>query len=168
MIGLSKKDKSNEGSKYEGNIKKDILLIIIGIFALKYGGDFVVDESSAIARALKISESIIGLTIVSIGTSLPELVTSIVAVKSEKSSIAFGNVIGSNIFNLLLVLGASSVIAPLSYSVEFNYTMIVFILISLLVWILDIVGKKHLLDKTKGISMLLIYAEYMLMLILSV
>ncbi|MCI8308736.1 MAG: hypothetical protein HFJ45_00640 [Clostridia bacterium] len=146
---------------------KDIFWVIIGIVALKYGGDFVVDEASNIARALNISESIIGLTIVSIGTSLPELVTSVVAVKDEKSSIAFGNVIGSNLFNLLLVLGVSSAIKPVSYSIDFNFTMIIFILITLLVWVLDMAGKKHSFDKVKGISMLLIYAEYMLMLILS-
>lgn len=103
----------------------------------------------------------------SIGTSLPELVTSVVAVKDEKSSIAFGNVIGSNLFNLLLVLGGSSAIKPVSYSIDFNFTMIIFILITLLVWVLDMAGKKHSFDKVKGISMLLIYAEYMLMLILS-
>lgn len=96
---------------------------------------------------------------------MPELVTSIVAVRSEKSSIAFGNVIGSNIFNLLLVLGLSSVVRPIEYSINFNYTLMILILITILIWIFDVISEEKKITKSKGIVMLLIYAEYILMLV---
>jgi cation:H+ antiporter len=155
----SKKDSKDE------HLIKNIIQIILGIIGLKFGGDFVVDEAENLARAFGISESIIGLTIVAIGTSLPELVTSIVAGKTGKGSIAFGNAIGSNLFNLVLVLGTSATITPINYSIDFNFTLTILILTNLLIWIFDQSGKKHFLTKLKGLSLLLIYAEYMIALI---
>jgi cation:H+ antiporter len=152
--------------KQDNFIIRDIIQIILGIIGLKFGGDFVVDEAENLARVFGISESIIGLSIVAIGTSLPELVTSVVAGKNGKGSIAFGNAIGSNLFNLLLVLGVASVISPIKYSIDFNFTLIILILTNLLIWFFDQSGKKHILTKSKGLAMLLIYAEYMLALIL--
>lgn len=156
----TKKRKYNKGSYI-----KDILYIILGIIGLKFGGDFVVEEAKNIARYFNISESIIGLTIVSIGTSLPELVTSVVASFKGNGSIAFGNIIGSNLFNLLLVLGISSLIHPIKYSGEFNFSLILLILITILILIFDSIGEKRYLTKIKGIAMLLMYVEYIFLLI---
>jgi len=162
ILNMLKSNNNDTQEEYKGNLFKNIIFIIIGIIGLKYGGDFVVNESSNIARSFNISESIIGLTIVSIGTSLPELVTSIVAGKNGKESIAFGNIIGSNIFNLLLVLGLSSIISPINYSKDFNFTLILLFLITSLILLFDKIGEKKKIDKIKGIAMLLIYTQYML------
>lgn len=150
-----------EDNTQNTHLLKDVIFIILGIVALKYGGDFVVDEAVNIARSFNISESVIALTIVSIGTSLPELVTTIVSGKNGKGEIAFGNIIGSNLFNLLLVLGLASVIHPVVYSYSFNFSLILLILITLLIIFFDNVGEKNYLDKKKGWIMLLMYAEYM-------
>ena len=136
------------------------LFILLGVILLKYGGDFVVDNSIRIARILNISENIIGLTIIAFGTSLPELVTSIVAVIKGDENLAVGNIVGSCIFNLLLILGAGAVITPLKIYNGFNKNLILLICSTVLIWLFNFVGRKNYITRVKGIQLLMIFTLY--------
>lgn len=137
-----------------------IIFVIIGMVLLKYGGDFVVDYSVEVARMLNISERIIGLTIVSIGTSLPELVTSIFAVIKKSAELAVGNIVGSCIFNTFLILGIGSIITPLEFPAEFNQNIIILLVSIFLIWLFNFVGKKNWVTRAKGSILLLIFGIY--------
>lgn len=140
--------------------------IIVGIIALKFGADFVVDNAVIIAETIGISEKIIGVTIIAIGTSLPELVASVTAVLRNENDLAVGNIVGSNIFNILLILGVSSTISPINYSLSYNFDMILLIAITILLAIFPFIGKeKYSLERSEGIIFCLIYLAYILMLI---
>ena len=138
---------------------KCLLFIIGGAIAIKYGGDFVVDGASFIATKLGFSQNLIGLTIVALGTSLPELVTSIVAARKNEVDMALGNAIGSNIFNILLVLGVAGAISPVAFIMENVIDIILLTIMSAYVWILA--WTKNHINKTEGISMILIYVIYL-------
>ena len=131
---------------------KCMVFIIGGMIAIKFGGDFVVDGASAIAAGFGLSQTLIGLTIVALGTSLPELVTSIV-------DMALGNVIGSNIFNILLILGVAAAISPIAFLMENIIDIIILIIMSVVVWGFAWTSRK--INRTEGIIMLLMYAVYM-------
>jgi len=159
-------------SANEPSMLKCILMIIIGGIAIKFGGDFVVGStltlpsgleiqygSTAIARILGMSETLIGLTIVACGTSLPELVTSIVAARKNEVDMAVGNVIGSNIFNILFILGVASVISPVVFITENIVDLVILIVFSLLVWCFT--WTKQRLVKGEGIVMIVLYAIYL-------
>lgn len=137
---------------------KSILYIVCGMIAIAVGGNFVVDSASDIAATFGLSENLIGLTIVAFGTSLPELVTSIVAAKKNEVDMAVGNVIGSNIFNILFVLGIATTISPVEFLMENIIDIIILTLMSLFVWILAW-SKKHIV-RWEGVLMLLLYAGY--------
>lgn len=137
-----------------------IIFVIIGMVLLKYGGDFVVDYSVEVARMLSISERIIGLTIVSIGTSLPEFVTSIFAVIKKSAELAVGNIVGSCIFNTFLILGIGSIITPLEFPAEFNQNIIILLVSIFLIWLFNFVGKKNWVTRAKGSILLLIFGIY--------
>lgn len=137
---------------------KCIVFIIGGILAIVFGGDLVVDSASAIAAAFGLSQTLIGLTVVAFGTSLPELVTSLVAAKKGETDMALGNVIGSNIFNILLVLGVAAAVSPMAMMMENLVDTIILIAVSILVWIFAWRQKK--LNRVHGIIMILIYAAY--------
>lgn len=140
--------------------------IIVGIIALKFGADFVVDNAVIVAETIGISEKIIGVTIIAIGTSLPELVASVTAVLRNENDLAVGNIVGSNIFNILLILGVSSTISPIHYSLSYNFDMILLIAITILLAIFPFIGKeKYSLERSEGIIFCLIYLAYILMLI---
>ncbi len=139
---------------------KITFLIIIGLIGLVYGGSLVVDNAIFIAQDMGISEKTIGLTVIAAGTSLPELVTSIVAAMKNKSDIAIGNVVGSNIFNLLLVLSTSAIINPLTYNTNFNTDMAMLIGGSILLFVFMFIGKKFLIDRWQAAMLLLIYLGY--------
>ena len=139
---------------------KDILLIIIGIGGIILGGQLVVNSATSIARLLNISESIIALTVVAIGTSLPELVTSVVAAKKGESDIAIGNVVGSNIFNIFFILGMSGAISPITYSIDSFFDIVFMLVSSICVYLLIL--KNQSLGKYKGIILLFGYAIYMI------
>ena len=147
--------------------KKIAALIFFGFTALILGGKFVVDGAVNIAIALGISESIIGLTIVALGTSLPELATSAVAAYKKNSEIAIGNVVGSNIFNVFFILGVSSVIRPLPFEPQNNFDIGVAIMATFLLFIFMFTGKKHKLDRWQSGLFLALYAGYILYLILN-
>lgn len=142
------------------NVVKSIFSVIIGIIALKFGGDFVVEHSVAVAKALNISEKVISLTIIAIGTSLPELVTSVTAAIKGDSDIAIGNILGSNIFNILLILGVSAVITPINYSVSYNNQILVLIIGTILLALFPFIGKKNEMTRTNGFAYLILYAIY--------
>ena len=141
-------------------IWKCILFILGGAAAIKFGGDFVVNGASSIAKMAGLSQNLIGLTILAMGTSLPELVTSIVAAKKDEVDMARGNVIGSNIFNILLVLGVASAISPIDFVMENVIDIILLILMSLLTCYFA--GTRQKLERKEGIVMLAVYAAYMI------
>ena len=136
-----------------------IVYIIGGAAAIKFGGDFVVDGASTIATGFGISQNLIGLTIVALGTSLPELVTSIVAAKKNEVDMALGNVIGSNIFNILLVLGVAGAISPVAFVTENLIDIAILVVMSVVVWIFAWSKKK--LVNWHGAVMLVSYVAYL-------
>ena len=136
-----------------------IVYIIGGAVAIMFGGDFVVDGATVIAAGFGLSQNLIGLTVVALGTSLPELVTSIVAAKKNEVDMAVGNVIGSNIFNILLVLGVAAAISPVAFVMENIIDISVLIVMSILVWGFAWSGKN--INRREGTIMLLLYAAYM-------
>ena len=155
------KQEKNLKQKQQIKLILSIIFIIIGIVLLKYGGDFVVDYATSIAQTLNVSESIIGLTIVAIGTALPELITSIFAVVKKDSDLAVGNLVGSCVLNLFLILGAGAIITPLKYSNEFNNNLILLALSTVLIWLFNFIGKKNTITRIKGATLLLIFIAYM-------
>lgn len=138
---------------------KSLIFIIGGMIAIKFGGDFVVDGASSITSSMGLSQTLIGLTIVAMGTSLPELVTSLVAAKKGEVDMALGNVIGSDIFNILFVLGIATVISPISFLMENVIDIILLIIMSLIV--LAFAWTRQQINRKEGILMLLMYAAYM-------
>lgn len=138
---------------------KSLVFIIGGMIAIKFGGDFVVDGASSIASSMGLSQTLIGLTIVAMGTSLPELVTSLVAAKKGEVDMALGNVIGSDIFNILFVLGIATAISPISFLMENVIDIILLIIMSMIV--LAFAWTKQQINRKEGILMLLMYAAYM-------
>lgn len=146
-------------------IPKSTLYIVLGGVGLFLGGKWVVDSAVEIAQSYGLSESFIGLTVVAIGTSLPELVTSAMAAFRKNMDIAVGNVLGSNIFNLLWILGLSAVINPLPFNVVSNSDIIMMIFASTLLIIVLPLGKRNTIDRWNGILFLLIYIAYIVFLI---
>ena len=142
-----------------------IVAIVAGLAGLIYGGNLFVNSASAIARQWGVSEAIIGLTIVAGGTSLPELVSSVIAVTKQKGQMALGNIVGSNIFNLLLILGAASTICPLTMGGITFVDWGVMLLSSLLLLAATSTFEKHTLDRKDALLFLLIYAGYMVWLL---
>lgn len=140
------------------SVPVSIIFIVGGAIAIAFGGDVTVDAASRIASDLGMSQTLIGLTIVSIGTSLPELVTSIVAARKNEVDMALGNAIGSNIFNILMVLGVASAISPISIIKENIIDMCVLIVFTVCVWIFA--GTKKKIGKMEGFCMVAFYLAY--------
>ena len=143
----------------ESSMPKTILLSIIGIVGIVLGGDMVVDSATNIATSFGMSANLVGLTIVAVGTSLPEFVTSVVAIKKGETEIAIGNVIGSNIFNILLVLGLSATISPIVISTFALIDVVFMVAITVLLYLF--MKKENSLVKLQGIIFLVIYIAYM-------
>ena len=135
------------------------IYVIGGVAAIVIGGDVVVDNAKSIALAFGMSETLVGLTIVAVGTSLPELVTSVVASRKGSNDIAVGNVVGSNIFNILLVLGLSATISPMNVLTISAIDLVILVVVSIIGYLFAL-GKKEI-NRKEGIIMLLIYAAYM-------
>lgn len=142
----------------EMSMGKSVIYIILGAVAIAIGSDWVVDGACTVAAAIGISQTLIGLTVVAFGTSLPELVTSIVAAKKGEVDMALGNVIGSNIFNILMVLGIAAAISPVAFLTENIIDIAVLIVFSVIGWIMA--WTKRELNRKEGIIMLLLYAVY--------
>lgn len=149
----------DEGEEYAViPVWKSILFIAGGAAAIAFGGDFVVKSASKIATTFGMSQTLVGLTICAIGTSLPELVTSVVAARKKQVDMALGNVIGSNIFNILFVLGISSSISPIAVITENLVDVVLLILMSLVVWIFT--WTKERVNRAEGAGMVLLYIGY--------
>ena len=148
--------------------RSPLLLLLSGIVGgviIVWGSNITVDSATAIAKMIGLSESFIGLTIVALGTSLPELVTSVTAAKKGNADIAIGNIVGSNIFNILFVLGTTALITPIPFASNFLIDSVIAILAGVLLWISVFKTKK--LTRMWGIIMLLCYAAYFVYLYVS-
>lgn len=141
-------------------------MIIGGLAALSIGGNLVVRGASGIALAMGISEKLIGLTIVAIGTSLPELFSSIIAARKGNSDMAIGNVVGSNIFNIFWILGMASLISPLKFNSVMNFDLVFLVVATSVMPILIYTGKKRVIDKREGWFMVSSYFAYVIFLII--
>ena len=166
MIRSAQHSMNNEDSEFAAeaadmkvmSVPKSLIFIVIGIAGITLGSDWVVDGAKTIASAFGISENLIGLTIVAFGTSLPELMTSIVAARKNEVDMALGNAVGSNIFNILMVLGIASALSPIAFIQENIIDIIILVGFSFIVWLMA--WTKHRLDKIEGLAMILLYAGY--------
>ena len=162
MIYLIKTGKDE--SKTDEFVKKEPLgfktffLLLLGIGMIVFGSDISVDGATVLAKTIGISDAVIGLTIVAFGTSLPELVTSVIATKKGKVDMAVGNIVGSNIFNILLIIGLTAVIKPIMYDATFTYNIICMIASAVLLFLFGISRRK--LEKVEGILMVALYVIY--------
>jgi cation:H+ antiporter len=157
----------NEDTKIKQySVKVSIGLTVLGLVALVLGGRLLVSGAVDIAKAAGLSEALIGLTIVAIGTSLPELATSIVAALRKQADIAIGNVVGSNIFNVFFVLGTTSTILPLPISSAFNFDILVSIIATALLFLFMFIGRRHKLTRFNGVVFVFLYAAYLIYLVI--
>jgi cation:H+ antiporter len=141
-------------------LAKSLLYVLSGLIGLTLGGQWIVDSAVKLALRFGMSQSLAGLTIVAVGTSLPELATSAVAAHKKNVEIAVGNVVGSNIFNIFFVLGISSVIKPLPFQARNNIDIGVVILASILLFAYMFTAKKRSLDRWEGVIFVLMYTAY--------
>jgi len=155
-----------EAGKKTLSLFKSVLFVVLGLAFLVVGGRVVVNSAVALAKAMNISEKIIGLTIIAVGTSLPELVTSITAIVKKSSDIAIGNIIGSNIFNIFLILGTSAMVSPINYSSIFDRDLYFLVLSTVLLFLAMFIGNKKKLDRWQAAIFLLLYVGYVVYLIL--
>jgi cation:H+ antiporter len=144
---------------------KSFVFIVAGLIGLGVGGKWIVDGAISIAESFHINQSLIGLTIVAIGTSLPELATSAIAAYKKQTDIAIGNIVGSNIFNIFWILGLSAVIRPLPFSTNNESDIIMTILVSAFLFLVMFVGKKHTVERWQGVLMVIVYIGYIIFLI---
>ncbi len=149
-----------EAEGRSSNLIRDVLFIVAGIAMLKFGADFVVDNSVSIASALGISERIIGITVVALGTCLPELVTSVVAAFRGNSDIAVGNVVGSNISNLLLVMGGPALFSNIAYDPVYNVDLALLAIFSVVLVGFAFIGRRHEMSRANGVVFVVLYAAY--------
>lgn len=159
-FGISKVDEDNDDETKEYSWLISILLTIIGFVGLVLGGKLLVDNAIILARIAGMSEALIGLTIVAIGTSLPELVTSIIAVRHGHDDIAIGNIVGSNIFNIFWILGLTATLLPLPFNSTVNFDIGVNIFATFILFIFMFIYSRHKLDRWQGLVMILFYIVY--------
>jgi len=147
------------------SLPRSLLKIITGLMGLVLGGKLIVDSAVNIAQSMGVSEALIGLTIVAVGTSLPELAASAVAAYRKDVDIAVGNVVGSNIFNIFWILGVSSIINPLPFSSLLMKDVMVTIFATFLLFIFMFIGKRHILERWQGCLFIVLYIIYIAVLI---
>lgn len=140
---------------------KSVFYILAGLFGLVIGGQFIVESSIEIATWFGLSQSLIGLTVVAVGTSLPELAASATAAFKGKPEIAIGNVVGSNIFNIFWILGISSMISNIRFGDGLNFDLTIAVLSAILLFVLMFIGKKHTIERWQGGLMMLGYVAYL-------
>ena len=141
-------------------LRKAVIFIVAGLTGLYFGGKYLIDGAVNIAKLLGMSERVIGLTIIAVGTSLPELATSIVAARKKKPDIIIGNIIGSNIFNVFFILGTTATISPLPFNAQINFDLIIAGIASVLLFLTTILIGKKIITRTEGIIFLIIYVSY--------
>ena len=154
------KDEFSEPQQATLSITKSIALTLTGLAGLIFGGDLFVDSATALARQIGVSDKFIAVTILAGGTSLPELATSLVAAIKGKEQLALGNILGSNVFNAMMILGLSSVITPLSFASMTIVDIITLVLSAVLLLIWAYTGRKNRIDRREGAAMLLCYVAY--------
>ena len=154
------KDVFSETQRATLSITKSIALTLTGLAGLIFGGDLFVDSATALARQIGVSDKFIAVTILAGGTSLPELATSLVAAIKGKEQLALGNILGSNVFNAMMILGLSSVITPLSFASMTIVDIITLVLSAVLLLIWAYTGRKNRIDRREGAAMLLCYVAY--------
>lgn len=164
MAFMTKEKDEDFGDHKKLSVSKSIIFSIGGIIAIVFGGDLVVKSASSIALSLGMSQTLVGLTIVAIGTSLPELVTSVSAAKKGESDIAMGNIIGSGLFNILFVLGASAAIHPITIKSKLYTDMILLLIITVTAYFFSATGRK--IDKKEGVFLTLSYIAYTVFIII--
>ena len=166
LLWMAKKGKEdNEPDEKQKSLPVQLLMILIGLICIVLGSDFVVDGATEIAKVIGISERIIGLTIVAFGTSLPELVTSIAAARRGNADIAIGNIVGSNVFNILFVAGTSALISPIVFESKFVLDTAVATATAVLL-LVCVCNKESKLKRSGGIIMLAAYAAYFVKLLI--
>lgn len=166
LLWMAKKGKEdNEPDEKQKSLPVQLLMILVGLVCIVLGSDFVVDGATEIAEMIGISERIIGLTIVAFGTSLPELVTSIAAARRGNADIAIGNIVGSNVFNILFVAGTSALISPVVFESKFVLDTAVATATAVLL-LVCVCNKEGKLKRSGGIIMLLAYAAYFVKLLI--
>lgn len=158
LINATKNLNADEDSGKKFSVPKSLIFIVIGLAAVIFGGQLVVNNATVIAKSLGMSDTLVGLTIVAIGTSLPELVTSIVAAQKGDSGIALGNAIGSCIFNILFIIGIASMLSPIHVATELIIDTVILIAVCVLITILA--KTKKVTSKPEGVIMLLCYIAY--------
>ncbi|MCF8460040.1 MAG: calcium/sodium antiporter [Flavobacteriales bacterium] len=167
-IRLGKNNLMDEIPEDEGRpLWKSGLLMLVGLTGLVVGGQWIVDGAVSLAYLFGYSESFVGLTVVAVGTSLPELATSVVAVRKGNTDLAIGNVIGSNIFNTFWVLGLSAVISPMDFNADDNFSIMMNIACSSVLFALLFIGRRHTIQKWQGAFLLLGYMAYITFLTMS-
>lgn len=166
LLWMAKKGKEdNEPDEKQKSLPVQLLMILAGLVCIVLGSDFVVDGATEIAKVIGISERIIGLTIVAFGTSLPELVTSIAAARRGNADIAIGNIVGSNVFNILFVAGTSALISPIVFESKFVLDTAVATATAVLL-LVCVCNKEGKLKRSGGIIMLAAYAAYFVKLLI--
>lgn len=159
--GFSPEEANVEEEIIVYNTPLSILMTLSGLAGLFLGGRLLVNNAVSLATLAGLSEMFIGLTVVAIGTSLPELATSIIACRKGQSDIAIGNVVGSNIFNVFWILGVTSVITPIPINPGANFDIIVSLVATLILFLAMFTGKRHQLDRWQGALLLILYVLYM-------
>ena len=154
--------KEYEKGKTKMSYLKIFTYIIFGIVGLKFGADFVIDEATNIANHFAISPAVISMTIIAVGTALPEIATSVVAAIRKDSDLAVGNIIGSNIYNICLLPGIGAIINPIKYDISFNNTIIILAIATLLVLLLTNIKTKRTITRRKAFLLLLLYCSYLI------
>ena len=165
-IGLAKAHKEKHTTDGKHPVFKALLKTGIGIVGLAYGGKWVVDGAVTIAKTLGLSEALIGLTIVAVGTSLPELATSAVAAYKRKTDIAIGNIVGSNLFNIFWVLGLSATIKPMPFNLSINTDIFVFLLATIMLFSASFAYKKDKISRFEGGIFVTAYVIYIIFLVI--
>lgn len=169
IFGVAKQTPTQEDNAEEPSLnlsyKRSGVMIVGGLVALVIGGKWIVDGAVTFATMLGVSQSLIGLTVVAVGTSLPELATSVVAALKKQSDIAVGNVVGSNIFNVFWILGISAVLSPLPFADALRFDVLVAVLVTFALFLALFVGKRHTLDRWQGICFILLYVAYTVFLV---
>ena len=136
--------------------------MIVGLLGLKFGADFIVDNAVSIAGKFGLSESFIGMTIIAVGTALPEIITGIISARRNETDLLLGNITGSNIVNLCLLIGLGAIINPLIFTTDFNISILLLIAITIFLQIIATKDEKNELDRKKGILLIIVYIIYIL------
>ena len=158
-------EKVVDKTKSSKSTVKDIIFLILGAVLLKIGGDLTVNNAVEVAKHFGLSEKLISVTILAIGTSLPELVTSVSAAFKGKSDIAIGNILGSNIFNMLLIIGVSAMIKPIVYNTSYNLDMLFLIAGTLVLSLFPVIPPKNKMSRGNGLVYVMLYVGYLVSLL---